>query len=90
MKMTVKEEFETMVQELYGWNKREGWTATQFVYSIEHHSKKSKTMFNKILNERRYHTEFQYESNILTYGQYIRRMKILRDCERSIECMEIF
>lgn len=88
--MTVKEEFKTMVQELYSWNKKEGWNGTQFSYHIEHHSKKSKTMFNKILNECRYHIDIQYESNILTYRQYISRMKILRDCERSIERMEIF
>lgn len=88
--MTVKEEFAAMVQELYGWNKKEGWSDTQFVYQIEHHSKKSKTMFNKILNERLYITELHYEHHIITSGQYIERMKILRDCERSIERMEIF
>lgn len=40
--MTVKEEFKTMVQELYSWNKKEGWNGTQFSYHIEHHSKNPK------------------------------------------------
>lgn len=87
--MTVNQEYEKMVTELRTWNKRSNFDETKYVYHIEHHTKKAKQMFLKLLNSDFNKIMFDAKYGFITTDQYNKRWKVWNDCSRSIAGMTI-
>lgn len=88
--MTIREEYEKMKKELRIWNKRSNWDNTKYKYHLEHHSKRAKTEFLKLLNKDFDSMNFDVEYKIITVDEYNRLWKVWNDCSTSIAGMEIF
>ena len=88
--MTVKQEYETMKRDLRDWNNRSSWDETRYAYHIEHHSKKARAAFLKLLNNDFEKMNFDIEHKIITVEQYNKIWKVWNDCSTSIANMNIF
>lgn len=88
--MTIKEYYEMMKCNLRGWNKTHNWDGTPFAHDIEHHSKRAKTEFMKLLNKDFDKIMFDVSHGIITTEQYNQRLKVWNDCLTSIARMNIF
>lgn len=90
MKMTIREEYETMKVELRIWNKRSDWDDTNYVYRIEHHSKRAKTELLKMLNSDFEKMNFDLQYGFISAEKYNKHWKVWNDCSRSIANMSIY
>ena len=88
--MTVKQEYDYMKSELRIWNKRSNWDETRYLYRIEHHSKKAKTEFLRLLNKDFMDMNFDIEHKIITVEKFNKLHKVWNDCSVSISNMNIF
>lgn len=88
--MTVKQEYEKMKSELRKCNKRSNWDETRYLYRIEHHSKKAKTEFLRLLNNDFMYMNFDIEHKLITVEKFNELHKVWNDCSISISNMNIF
>ena len=88
--MTVKQEYQEMKSELIRYNKASNWDGTRYLYPIEHHSKKAKTEFLRLLNKDFTEMNFDVEHKIITVEKFNKLYKVWNDCSISIANMNIF
>ena len=88
-RMTVKEEYEYMKSELRIWNKKSNWDETKYRYHIERCTKRSQTMFFKLLNSDFEKIQFDIKYGFITCKQFDEKMKVWNECSDSIANMII-
>ena len=87
--MTVKDEYNKMKSCFRIWNNCSNWDDTPYIFFLEHYTKRSKTMFLKLLNQDFENMNFDLEHGIITVDQYNKKWKVWNDCSRSIANMNI-
>lgn len=78
-----------MKTELRAWNKRTSFDDTKYAYRIEHYTKKSKSMFLKLLNSDIEKMNFDAKHGFISIYEWNETWKVLYDCSISIENMVI-
>lgn len=87
--MTVKEEYENMKSCFRIWNKNSNFDETKYIMFIEHYTKRSQTMLNKLLKRDLAQLERDLKYEIIDLEDYFTKRKVLADVERSIRNMTI-
>ncbi|MCD8013279.1 MAG: hypothetical protein LUG99_08905 [Lachnospiraceae bacterium] len=88
-RQTVREEFEEMWYELRRWNRKDGWDGTPYCYHIEHFSKKSQTMLQKMLDRQKERLDWDRRHGFADDEEYSQKAKVISDCQTSINEMFI-
>ena len=89
VKMTIREEYEMMKNELRRWNKRSNWDETKYSYHIEHHTKKAKKMFLNLLNKDFEKMNWDIKHGFITVEKFNQLWKVWNECSTSIANMNI-
>ena len=87
--MTVKQEYENMKTCFRIWNKNSNFDETKYIMFIEHYTKRSQTMLNKLLKRDLTELERDLKYEIIDLEEYFKKRKVLADVERSIRNMTI-
>lgn len=87
--MTIKEKYTTMKRELKAVNKEWGYQ-DKYSYNISVHTQRGKNELLKLLASDRKLTELDYKLKVIDEKSFNREIKILADCERSINNIEIW
>lgn len=87
--MTVRDEYNKMKSCFRIWNKNSNYDETKYMMFLEHCTKRAQTMLFKMLNSDVKTVEFDFRIGIITNEEYLHKSKVLEDCRRSIENMNI-
>lgn len=87
--MTIKEKYEKMKWSLRDTNESWGW-GQDYVYNIDIHSTRGKNEIIKIFCSDSKLIQLDYKLGVIGETEYNKKMKIMADCSRSINKIEVW